>query len=56
MGVGTVNGRSVEVRGGDDCGTVGPESDYALQAGDRLRVWKVANPAMGKLYNAFLGR
>ena len=53
---GTVNGMPMEVRMSDDCGTVRPESDYALQAGDRLRVWKVANPAMGKLYNAFLGR
>lgn len=53
---GTVNGMPMEVRMSDDCSAVRPESDYALQPGDRLRVWKVANPAMGKLYNAFLGR
>lgn len=53
---GTVNGMPMEVRMSDDCGTVRPESDYALQPGDRLRVWKVPNPAMGKLYNSFLGR
>ncbi|MDB4476964.1 hypothetical protein N9018_02045 [Rhodopirellula sp.] len=52
----TVNGMPMEVRMADDCHTVRPESDYALQAGDRLRVWKVPNPAMGKLYNVFLGR
>lgn len=53
---GTVNGMPMQVRMSDDCRTVRPESDYALQAGDRLRVWKAPNPAMGKLYNAFLGR
>ncbi len=53
---GTVNGMPMQVRMSDDCGTVRPESDYSLQPGDRLRVWKVPNPAMGKLYNAFLGR
>jgi hypothetical protein len=46
----------MQVEMSDDCGTVRPESDYALQPGDRLKVWKVPNPAMGKLYNAFLGR
>jgi len=53
---GTVNGTPMQVEMSDDCGTVRPESDYALQPGDRLKVWKVPNPAMGKLYNAFLGR
>lgn len=32
-----------------------PESDYALQAGDRLRVNKAASPAMKGLFNAVLG-
>ncbi|MAI71263.1 MAG: hypothetical protein CMM01_10150 [Rhodopirellula sp.] len=53
---GTVNGMPMQVQMSDDCSSVRPESDYALQPGDRLRVRKVANPAMGKLYNAFLGR
>ena len=53
---GTVNGVPMEVQMIDSCTAVRPESDYALQAGDRLRVWKTANPAMGQLYNAFLGR
>lgn len=53
---GTVNGMPMQVRMSEDCTAVRPESDYALQPGDRLRVWKVPNPAMGKLFNAFLGR
>ena len=53
---GTVNGVPMEVQMSETCTHVRPESDYALQAGDRLRVWKVPNPAMGKLYNVFLGR
>ena len=52
----TVNWMPMQVLMSDDCATVRPESDYALQPGDRLKVWKVPNPAMGKLYNAFLGR
>ena len=31
---GTVNGMPMEVRMSDDCSTVRPESDYALQPGD----------------------
>lgn len=53
---GTVNGVPMEVQMIDSCTAVRPESDYALQAGDRLRVWKTANPAMSQLYNSFLGR
>ena len=53
---GSLNGMPMEVRMSKDRTTVRPESDYALQAGDRLRVGQAPNPAMESLYNAFLGR
>ncbi|MDE0863346.1 MAG: hypothetical protein OSA98_06125 [Rubripirellula sp.] len=53
---GTLNGIPMEVRMSNDLTTVRPESDYALQAGDRLRVRQASNPAMQNLYNVFLGR
>jgi hypothetical protein len=54
--VGSLNGMPMEVRMSTDRTTVRPESDYALQAGDRLRVSQASNPAVQSLYNAFLGR
>lgn len=51
-----ISGIPMEVRMSKDGKSVRPESDYALQAGDRLRVAKAPNPAVQSLYNFVLGK
>ena len=51
----SIGGIPMEVKMSDDGEFVRPESDYSLQAGDRLMVSKAANPAMQALFNAVLG-
>jgi hypothetical protein len=51
----SIGGIPMEVRMNEDRDGVRPESDYALQAGDRVTVSKAAHPAMQSLVNAILG-
>jgi hypothetical protein len=51
----SIGGIPMEVKMADDGDSVRPESDYALQAGDRLMVSKAPHPAMKVLVNAVLG-
>ena len=51
----TIGGIPMAVKMSPDGRSVRPESDYALQAGDRLKVKKAASPAMKGLLNAVLG-
>jgi hypothetical protein len=51
----SIGGIPMEVRMNEDGDGVRPESDYSLQAGDRLMVSKAAHPAMQSLFNAMLG-
>lgn len=50
-----IGGIPMEVKMGPDGRSVRPESDYALRAGDRLRVQEAPSPAMKSLVNALLG-
>jgi hypothetical protein len=51
----SIGGLPMEVKMSDDGDTVRPECDYALQAGDRLRVQKAAHPALKGLLSTALG-
>jgi len=51
----SIGGLPLEVRIAGDGQTVRPESDYALQAGDRLRVAKGTHPALKGLLGTVLG-
>ena len=51
----SIGGIPMEVKMSEDGDSVRPESDYALQPGDRLMVSKAPNPAMKVLINAVLG-
>ncbi len=51
----TIGGQPMEVKMAPDGRSVRPVSDYALHAGDRLRVSKAASPAMKGLVNMVLG-
>ncbi|MGI9472040.1 MAG: hypothetical protein ACR2NZ_10930 [Rubripirellula sp.] len=51
-----ISGIPMDVRMSKDKKTVRPESDYALQPGDRLKVRKAPNPAVQSLYNFVLGK
>jgi hypothetical protein len=53
---GSIGGIKMAVKMSKDGRTVRPESDYALQAGDRLQVQQAPNPALQSLLNATLGR
>lgn len=50
-----IGGIPMEVKMDKEGRHVRPESDYALQAGDRLMVSKAPHPAMQSLVNALLG-
>jgi hypothetical protein len=52
----SIGGIPMEVRMSKDGKSVRPESDYSLQAGDRLMVSKGANPAVQALFNVMFGR
>ncbi len=52
----SIGGLPMEVRIAGDGQTVRPESDYALQAGDRLKVSKGTHPALKGLLGPLLGR
>ena len=52
---GSLGGIPMAVKMSSDGRSVRPESDYALQAGDRLKVQKAASPAFQGLLNAILG-
>jgi hypothetical protein len=51
----SIGGIPMEVKMEKDAATVRPESDYALQAGDRLMVTEANHPAMQVLVNAVFG-
>jgi hypothetical protein len=51
----SIGGIPMDVKMSKDGQSVRPESDYSLQAGDRLMVAKGANPAVQALFNAMLG-
>lgn len=51
----SIGGLPMDVRIASDGKTVRPESDYALQAGDRLRVAKGTHPALKGLLGSVLG-
>ena len=51
----SIGGIPMKVRMDKDRSAVKPESDYALQAGDRLLVSQATHPAMENLINAVLG-
>lgn len=51
----TIGGLPMVVKMSPDGRSVRPVSDYALHAGDRLRVREAANPAMKGLVNMVLG-
>jgi hypothetical protein len=53
---GTIGGIRMVVRMSPDKSTVRPETDYALKAGDRLRVEKAPNPSLQKLIDITLGQ
>jgi hypothetical protein len=50
----SIGGIPMEVKMSRDGRTIKPESDYALQAGDRLKVQKY-NPTMELLFSSILG-
>lgn len=50
-----IGGIPMEVKMDHDRSAVRPESDYALQAGDRLTVSKAAHPALQTVVNMLLG-
>lgn len=50
-----IGGMPMEVRIAGDGKTVRPESDYALQPGDRLRVSKGTHPMLTNLIGSLLG-
>ena len=52
----SINGLPMKVKIASDGKSVKPESDYALQPGDRLLVRKADNPALQSLVNMVLGR
>jgi hypothetical protein len=52
----SIGGIPMDVKMTRDARRVRPESDYALQAGDRLRVEKAISPVVAQLMNAVLGR
>ncbi len=51
----SIGGIPMEVNMSKDGKSVRPESDYSLQAGDRLMVSKATNPAAQAMFNAMLG-
>lgn len=51
----SINGIPMDCKMQKDGQAVRPESDYALQPGDRLRVVKAPSPAMKGLVNMILG-
>ncbi len=51
----TIGGIRMVVKMSSDKRTVRPESDYALRAGDRLRVEKAASPGLQELIQMTLG-
>ena len=51
----SIGGIPMEVNMSKDGKSVRPESDYSLQAGDRLMVSKATNPAAQAMFNALLG-
>lgn len=52
---GTIGGIRMEVKMANDKRSVRAESDYALHAGDRLRVEKAPHPGLEKLIRTTLG-
>jgi hypothetical protein len=52
----SIGGLRMEVKMAPDGRSVRPVSDYALHAGDRLRVDKATSPALTGLVNMMLGR
>ena len=51
----SITGMPLAVKMASDGKTVRPETDYALRAGDRLRVQKAASPAVQGLFQSLLG-
>ena len=51
----SISGMPLEIKLEKDGRSVRPETDYALRAGDRLRVRKAVNPAIQDLVNGVLG-
>ena len=51
-----ISGIPMDVLMSKDGKSVRPESDYALQPGDRLKVRKAPNPAVQSLFNFMLGK
>ena len=51
----SISGMPLEIKLEKDGRTVRPETDYALRAGDRLRVRRAANPAIQEMVNGLLG-
>lgn len=52
---GSIAGVRMEVQTTEDKRKIRPESDYALQPGDRLRVEKAANPSLERLVKLAVG-
>jgi hypothetical protein len=51
----SISGMPLDIKMGKDGHSVRPETDYALRAGDRLRVRKAISPAIGGLIETILG-